>query len=227
MSHFFTRARLRRDVPACALRELLLPRGESARAAVGHRVIWTLFADSPERTRDFLWRESDHGVFYILSRRPPADPHGLFELSEPKAYAPAFRAGDRLRFALRANATIARKDGAASRGKPRDIVMNSLYDLSYEERAMRRRDLMESAGRVWLRSRGERNGFSIGEGGDVQVTGYRTLRVPRKGASARLGVLDFEGVLEVTEPGAFFAAVTKGLGRAKAFGCGLLLLRRA
>jgi CRISPR system Cascade subunit CasE len=33
-------------------------------------------------------------------------------------------------------------------------------------------------------------------------------------------------VLEVTEPQAFVAAVLRGFGKAKAFGCGLMLIRR-
>jgi CRISPR system Cascade subunit CasE len=40
-------------------------------------------------------------------------------------------------------------------------------------------------------------------------------------------VLDFEGVLEVTDPVRFLAALANGFGRARAFGCGLMLIRRA
>jgi CRISPR system Cascade subunit CasE len=61
------------------------------------------------------------------------------------------------------------------------------------------------------------------------VTGYRTLRLDRagRGAEARIGVLDFEGTLEVTNPTSFIEAIGHGLGRSKAFGCGLMLIRRA
>lgn len=55
----------------------------------------------------------------------------------------------------------------------------------------------------------------------------------------RLSVLDLEGILVVTDPAAFLdkvalklgtasdAAAQAGFGRAKAFGCGLMLLKRA
>lgn len=238
---YFTRARLRRDVPASALRELLAPRGESARAAAGHRVVWSLFGDTTDRTRDFLWRQSARGTFYILSARVPEDRHGLFDVDEPKLFAPTLRPGDRLRFALRANATVARKVGVAGRGKPCDVVMDALHGVRPVDRAAARRTLVEATGRAWLRKQGVMRGFHIpvaatsvtdaaapeGEDEMVQVMGYHTLRVARRGAPARFGVLDFEGVLEVTDPETFLVAVRRGLGRAKAFGCGLLLLRRA
>ena len=38
--------------------------------------------------------------------------------------------------------------------------------------------------------------------------------------------VDFSGQLAVTDPLAFVAALGSGIGRAKAFGCGLLLIRR-
>jgi CRISPR system Cascade subunit CasE len=37
-----------------------------------------------------------------------------------------------------------------------------------------------------------------------------------------LGVAVFEGALTVTDAGRFVAALSQGIGRAKAYGCGLL-----
>jgi CRISPR system Cascade subunit CasE len=56
---------------------------------------------------------------------------------------------------------------------------------------------------------------------------YQTLGIDRRGANMKIGVLDFEGVLEVTDPDRFVDAVAQGFGRAKGFGCGLMLIRRA
>lgn len=241
---YFSRATLRRNVPASALRELLVPGGESARVGAAHRVVWTLFADAPERERDFLWREADAGVYYFLSRRPPNDRHGLFELAEPKRFAPTFTAGDRLRFDLRANATVARKaDPSQRRGKPCDVVMDALYAVPKGERAEARRDAVAAAGTRWIEAQGARCGFAIatrapGAGNDdddsamvaassaVRVSAYRTLRVDHAGPAARLGVLDLDGEIVVRDPVAFVAALGRGFGRAKAFGCGLMLVRR-
>lgn len=247
---YLARARLRRDAPVAALRGLLAPHGESARVAAGHRLVWTLFADAPERERDFLWREAEPGLFYLLSRRVPTDDHGLFELDAPKIFAPSLARGDRLAFSLRANATTARvSEGKARangrvRGKPCDVVMNALQELHGAVRADERSRAITQAGLAWLAAQGARNGFALpspasgsrahreadGEreqGVAVRVLAYRTWRVDHAGPTARLGVLDFEGELQVSEPELFLAALARGFGRAKAFGCGLMLVRRA
>lgn len=240
-SLWFSRATLRRDVPAAALRALLVPPGESARAGAGHRVVWTLFGDRPDRERDFLWREAEGGVFYFLSRRPPEDRHGLFDLAPPKPFAPSMAVGDRLRFSLRANATVAKKlAGGTARGKPCDVVMDALYRVPKERRGQQRHVEIEAAGMRWLTAQGERHGFALpmpgaheAEDGDatarpcVRVAGYRTLRIDHGSSPARIGLLDFEGELEVRDPAAFVSALGGGFGRAKAFGCGLMLIRRA
>jgi CRISPR system Cascade subunit CasE len=62
----------------------------------------------------------------------------------------------------------------------------------------------------------------------LRIDGDDTVRISRGGGKpVEFGRLDFEGVIEVTNPAALLAAVVTGLGRARAFGCGLMLLRRA
>lgn len=228
---YLSRAELRRDAPVAALRPLLAPVGESARVAAGHRIVWTLFADAPDRERDFLWREASPGLFYFLSRRPPSDRHGLFVLDEPKVFAPSLALGDRLAFTLRANATTARvSQGKARangriRGKPCDVVMDALHGVPRAARADARQGAVMEAGLGWLAAQGAKAGFTLST--PIHVVSYRTLRVDHAGPAARLGVLDFEGVLEVNDPAAFVTALARGFGRAKAFGCGLMLVRRA
>ncbi len=241
---FLSRARLRRDAPATALRALLVPRDDSERLAAGHRLVWTLFGDNPDRTRDFLWREAEPGLFYLLSARQPRDEHGLFELDDPKLFSASFSAGMELHFVLRANATVARGAGGA-RSKPCDVVMDALYAVPQAERASVRWAVTQRAGREWLEGQGAKAGFRLASGvndeGDydedeagsalsrscLRVTSYQALRLPRGGKPARIGVLDLEGTLEVTDPELFAVALERGFGRAKAFGCGLMLVRRA
>lgn len=50
-------------------------------------------------------------------------------------------------------------------------------------------------------------------------------RGQRKG-QPQFGILDLAGHLEVIEPTTFMTALGTGFGRAKAFGCGLMLIRR-
>lgn len=65
------------------------------------------------------------------------------------------------------------------------------------------------------------------------ASGYRQVRIPRGQAEGRsqgditMSTVDFEGLLVVTEPARFVARLTEGIGRGRAFGCGLMLIRRA
>ena len=70
---WLSRARLREDACVAALARLLVPEAASARPAAAHRLVWSLFADGPDRRRDFLWREEAPGRFMTLSRRPPVN----------------------------------------------------------------------------------------------------------------------------------------------------------
>lgn len=217
------RVRLRRDAPVNALAALLRPAGESSRIAATHRLIWTLFADSPDRRRDFLWREAGE-AYFILSRRLPADPHRLFDIDPPKPFAPKLQPGNRLAFVLRANATLS-KAVRGARGRRSDVVMDAIHDLPAGSRAEARREAMVQAGLAWLNRQAEKSGFVLPDG-SAGVQGYRILRLERRGPDAKVGVLDYEGWLEVHDPDAFLRALATGFGRAKAFGCGLMLIRR-
>lgn len=245
---YLSRARLRRDVPGAALRAILAPDGVSERAATTHRMVWTLFSDSQDRERDFLWRETQPGSFYCLSSRPPEDKHGLFSIDPPKEFVPVLKTGDKLSFMLRVNATVAKSmksesgDGKRLRGKPCDIVMDALKYIPKSERAEARHRLLEPVAHGWLSRQGEKHGFSLeklphqSDPDDLDRTNHcfrvrehRVLQIERgqNRPSLRLGVLDLEGLLEVRDPSVFLSAITHGFGRAKAFGCGLMLIRRA
>ncbi len=221
---YLSRARLRTDAPVAALARLLVPDDASVRADASHRLIWALFSDGPDRTRDFLWREEEPGRFMLLSTRPPSDPHDLFQL-ETKAFEPALSAGDRLGFTLRANPVIARSAGPGQRGKRHDVVMDLLRHQPEGSRAEARPDAVVAAGRAWLARQGKANGFE--PRGDEGVDGYDRIRVPRaSGEPAVFGRLDITGVLEVRDPAIFLAALARGFGRSRSFGCGLMLIRR-
>lgn len=221
---FLSCARLRRDAPVTALAELLVPTDPAGRAGASHKLVWALFADSADRRRDFLWREEKPGHFMALSSRPPDDPHRLFEL-DFKLFAPALSVGDRLGFTLRANPVVARPEARGERGKRHDVVMNALRTVPKSERAASRPEAVLTAGRAWLARQGEAHGFA--PVGDADVDGYDSLRIPRvTGKPAVFGVLDISGVLEVRDPARFLARLIQGFGRARAFGCGLMLIRR-
>ena len=225
---YLSRARLRRDASLSALAPLLLgAEGNGGPAGQpGHHLVWSLFADSAGRRRDFLWREMQTGVFLILSTRRPRDRHALFDLAEPKPFSPVLANGDRLAFSLRANPVVRRRDPARRRSTKHDIVMDALRAHPAGERARRRLDMVREHGFAWLERQARKAGFGIEPQG-VQIDGYEQCRVARRaGEHMSYSTLDFTGVLTVSEPTAFLPALANGFGAAKAYGCGLMLIRR-
>lgn len=241
-SLYLSRARLRarRGEVLAAVANLLIPERSSHNTENHHRILWMLFGADPDAKRDFLWRDDGDGKYMILSQRPPSDPHGLFDL-EQKDFEPHLEYGDRLRFVLRANPTIVTKSAGLTgkpdakgrrRGQRVDVVMHALKPIARTNwsngtgRAFERDRIVQQASQEWLARKGEKSGFKIGQG--VAVSGYlqRSLD-PRRGRHAGYAQVDFSGQLEVTDPGKFLQQLPVGFGSAKAFGCGLMLIRRA
>jgi len=227
---WLVRARLRREASVAALAPLLMPEDEGMGTLADHRLVWSLMTPGEDATRDFLWRREERGRFLVLAPRPPADGSALFDV-ECKPFEPVLAPGDRLRFALRANPTTARLQPGqreqGRRGTRGDVVMHALHAVPKGERAEARPRLMRAAGTAWLARQGEQHGFRP-ETASLDVDGYRRLRVPRAGSPPiQVGMLDYEGLLTVEDPAAFLAGLARGFGRARAFGCGLMLIRRA
>ena len=219
MTLYLSRLRLDRGAGNAALQGLLDPADAGHAMDAHHRLLWTLFADGADRRRDFLWRSEGQGRFLVLSKRPPT-PHPLFEPPEVKDFAPALSAGDRLTFVLRANATRQKRGGGRV-----DVVMDALHELPKGTRAVERMEAAGREGRAWLERQGDRAGFRVlsAMAEDYSTEGPTGPRQDQP----RFGILDLGGQIEVTEPDAFIARLGDGFGRAKAFGCGLMLVRRA
>lgn len=225
-----SRIRLRRDASVRALAPLLLPEGQG-HVGAAHRLIWALFADGGDRRRDFLWREEGPGRFMALSARPPI-PMDLFDI-EHTAFEPVLAPGDRLGFTLRANAVISRSPGPGQRGQRHDVVMDTLHALPKGARNAARLSAVSEAGTAWMTRQGSVHGFTPEPG--LAVDGYDRTQVERPGSAAGagkgarpaiFGVIDLTGALRVHDPARFVAALATGFGRARAFGCGLMLIRR-
>ena len=114
------------------------------------------------------------------------------------------------------------------RGKQHDVVMDRLFRLPKGERGPERQAAIKDAAWSWLTDQGGRHGFRVPERETLSVDGYDQVRVPRNNGQkpVQFSVLDIEGRLVVTEPERFVEALSAGLGKAKGFGCGLMLVRR-
>lgn len=225
---YLSQLTLRQSPSTKALGQLLNPKHEGRRMDAHHRLVWSAFASDSDAKRDFLWRQDGDYRFFVLSKKPPIESE-LFERPSTKDFEPNLRAGDQLSFRLRVNPTRTIKTGATTDGgkprrKHRDVIMHALTGVAKEKRAELRTGLAQSATNEWLRGVGDRTGFQLHKS---IVTGYRTLHVPGpRDRSPRFGVVDVDGSIEVIDPNAFLERLLLGYGRAKAFGCGLMLIRR-
>lgn len=200
-----------------------------------HQWIWRFFSAPEGTSRDFLFRRGEVGGlprFHVVSRRMPQPPSAAWTV-QTRAYEPRLLEGDRLRFELRANPTV--RHGRDGKSKRHDVVMEAKKLLLVERGVTRWADLPSSERPAlyelvrqsctkWLARRGSRLGFAIDEGSVAaeayQQHGEKSNREPQ------FSSVDFSGELTVTDPALLLPALYEGVGRGKAFGCGLLLVRR-
>lgn len=219
----------------------LLPsaiRRAEVRARIGnaygwHQLLWELFGDDPNRRRDFLFRWDDgargaeESLFraFTLSAREPLDRSGDFRV-DCRRLEPVLAKGERLAFSVRVNPTV--RHGADPRkNKARhDVVMDAKRRLGDDTVRPLQSEIVRSSTLAWLHRQALRSGFAFKDS-EIGVEGYRQSRFRKRGArEVRLSTVDIEGVLEVEDPDRFLDVWRGGLGPAKGFGCGLLLLRR-
>ncbi|MCO6428717.1 type I-E CRISPR-associated protein Cas6/Cse3/CasE [Nitrosomonas communis] len=215
-----------------------------------HQWLWRFLAAEPGTARDFLFRRRDGEGrmpgFYVVSARKPQSFSGAWQV-QIRDYDPQLQEGQRLAFELRANPVVTHKVNGKSRRD--DVVMHEKKRLLAERGIKCWADwpdmdktkpplyeLIQTTCLHWLERRGEKAGFSIltRELHDkdrsilteksVRVDGYIQHRSGRK--DIHFSTVDFAGELIVTDTSAFRKILLNGIGPAKAFGCGLLLVRR-
>ena len=172
-----------------------------------------------------LWRVDRVGnALYLLvqSKRRPDFTHIVEQYGRPATgqtwdtveydrHLDEMVEGSVWRFRLRANPTHSVMEKEGSRGK--------VYPHVTVEQQLK-----------WLADRADRCGFSIqSDDGRLgaEVVQREMKRFQRDGKTVTLSVVTFEGVLKVTNPDLVRKAMTEGIGRAKAYGCGLLTTMRA
>jgi CRISPR system Cascade subunit CasE len=189
-----------------------------------HRALWSLFPGEPRESREsfpderagFLFRIEDNPTgrpaqLLVQSRRAPvarardAIRIGVREF-DPRPYV-----GQRLAFLLTANPVKAITDEA------------NRVDRHGEVKKCRVPLIREEQQRAWLVRKLDNAAQVVA----ATVQPHPPLYF-RKGARAgKLGTVTFEGTLKVTDPASLRKLLEDGVGPAKAFGCGLLLVRRA
>ncbi len=187
-----------------------------------HRQLWRLFPSEVRETRQnseqgrqgFLFRIEDHRTgrptrLLVQSRRAPVHADGIL-LHGSRAIQPTPSPGQRLAFLLTAN--------------PVRTVADAERDTKPDKRSEKCRVplIKEEEQHDWLARKL-----------DTAATLENTTILPhaplyfRKGKHAgKLATCTFEGVLRVNDPVRLVSLLENGVGPAKGFGCGLLLVRR-
>ncbi len=176
-----------------------------------HRTLARLVGHRKDR---LLWRlETGRGLappYVLIQTQGPQDWEALWAVcgkdygelapDSPKAFTPALRPGERLRFRLRANPSVMRN--------------RKRYGLVGREAQL-----------AWLTKTLARCGARVLA---AEVTGKEWLVAGKKRPSPRVELLavTFEGFLEVKHPETLLKGLSQGIGHGKAFGLGLLSLAR-
>lgn len=186
------------------------------------------FAGGPQNR--YLYRlERDLGgwpVFYVLSEDRP-QLTGSYWRCESKEYNLAISTGEQLSFILRANPVKVHK----GHGKRLDVMQyaiqhfktgslpSAIMDDSFEIA----KEAAAAVGLAWLQRKASEHGFKLK---NAEIRSYQRESFIRRGQKVTIGFVDYHGVLEVTDPDVFRKSIYSGIGRAKGFGCGLMLVRR-
>lgn len=178
-----------------------------------HQALWECFPDMPESSRDFLTR-MDWGHqgcrVYLLCRSEPARPGWCPpEAWAVKGIAPAFLQHKAYAFDLLANPTRKVASFTADGQRTRNGTRLALLD--------------EDSRRSWMQAKASQHGFCL-DGPLVMEEAGTSIFRRRARMGTHIGVR-FRGCLQVTDQERFSHAFHHGIGSAKAFGFGMLLLQ--
>lgn len=178
-----------------------------------HQAVWKAFPGRDGVTRDFLTRLDEHDDGFrllIVSSVEPTKPEWCPpDRWQTKSVPVSYFTRHRYAFQLCANPTkkITKLNAEGSPTKNgRRVPLHTREELA-----------------AWIGRKGEQGGFIVDK---------ETLRtIPRgreyftkKGTRGLHSATEFRGVLTVSDPKKFYETFTRGLGSAKAFGFGLLIV---
>ena len=198
-----------------------------------HKMLWECYPDQPDANRDFLTRiDLLEGAyrFWVLAKKKPVRPQWCpvdgFALKE---ISPLFLSHHYYAFDLRANpvkAVVQRdsnggqvigNNGKRKRGKRVPLVKpDELRAWLVRKAEVRSRDTetgLDVSG-----------GFRIMEEKPLEISPMVESHFRKKGQAGYHGGVQFRGILEVTDREKFIESYQSGIGSAKGFGFGLMLL---
>lgn len=198
-----------------------------------HQLLWEFFPNMDSREFLYRYEQSQNGpCYYVLSGEKP-DANSDAVACECKPFNPQLSEGDVLAYSLRANPTKMLKSvGAGKRGKRVDVLMHAKKLVEAKKLPTKEVEAFQlEAAREWLTEPERQGRWGLEFISQPEVTEHLQHRTyKRKGsedASIQFSSVNYTGLLRVKDPQVFVAQLSKGFGRAKAMGCGLMLIRRA
>jgi CRISPR system Cascade subunit CasE len=182
-----------------------------------HQAVWKAFPGRDGQPRDYLTRLDQRREGFrlvIVSHLEPSRPAWCPPESwKTKPISETYFAHRRYRFQLCANPTrkVASKPDGTLTKNGRRVPLGKREELV-----------------AWIKRKGEQGGFTVGEATLRTFSRGREYFEKKdrngKAVSGLHSAVEFEGVLAVTDPTRFHEAFTRGIGSAKAFGFGLLVI---
>jgi len=203
------------------LSKIHIPWRQSKNSYHLHQALWELYPEQGDEQRNFLYRverlEKGIGTHILMqSKICPQQSEDSPVILDWREYNLVFLSGQRLRFRLRANPVKTIKDSRKGtvEKKGKAYTRTVRVPLIHEEQQQ-----------AWL----ERKLRDIAqlEALIIQPEPILYFRKEKEKRSGKIRPILFDGILNITEPEAFFVLFQTGIGPAKAFGCGLLSVCRA
>ena len=174
-----------------------------------HQALWKAFPAPEGTSRPFLCRVDNYGqnyrVYLLSDRAPMVQSWGEWATRE---IAPNFLEYTHYRFDLRSNPTVKRVVRNESGERKKNGQRTAIYSLE---------QLSE-----WLQNKAQQHGFEIL---NVEIGAPLTQHFRRKKRQGKHVCVDFRGTLQVKNRDRFKDAFQTGIGPAKAFGFGMLVLQ--
>lgn len=217
-----------------------LPRDRPIDLYQAHQLVWKAFPNSREGERPFLFsldqRPSHHSILVQSTEAPAWDFLNDRGRVQTKTFDPRrIVTGSALRFFLRANPTVDRK--GFRDGKKRRVAVGINPQLTFEQMGRpddapntpdevavwRRAQLLD-----WLDRKAEAGGFEVESAEPGPIVARKVVRSVRgRERPMTFHEVEFTGTLRVNGSEAFTRTLAAGIGRARAFGYGLLMVRPA
>ncbi|MCX6566616.1 MAG: type I-E CRISPR-associated protein Cas6/Cse3/CasE [Candidatus Aminicenantes bacterium] len=179
-----------------------------------HQRLWDCFSSSSETKRNFLTRvdmlESGFRLWLLSPMKPIRPEWCPLESFSIKEISPSFLSHRIYNFDLLANPTkrLSRRDTAGNK-----IPVGKRIPLTSQD------DLRE-----WIIRKAEMGGFKLSEDKPLEIGPMVQNQFRKKEHFGNHGGVRFRGSLVVTDQEKFRETYSKGIGSAKGFGYGLLLL---